>query len=180
MTNWKSILGALVLLSGALDGCDIAEHSVGSISAMEGQACSKAGSIIKDPTSCGSCTCTSQQLWACERQGCESECTYEGKEYASGTSFPATDGCNTCSCVDASVTCTKKTCTLPTGSCTYAKVIYQDGDAFPSTDGCNKCTCSAGKVDCTTIDCGTQTSLTCTYTGVTYKDGDAFPSTDGC
>ena len=38
-------------------------------------------------------------------------CTYEGKEYESGASFEATDGCNTCSCeTEETVVCTEMDC----------------------------------------------------------------------
>jgi hypothetical protein len=38
-------------------------------------------------------------------------CTYDGKTYNVGDTFPATDGCNSCQCVAAaSVACTKALC----------------------------------------------------------------------
>jgi hypothetical protein len=37
-------------------------------------------------------------------------CTYDGQTYAAGSSFPATDGCNTCSCADGMVACTEMAC----------------------------------------------------------------------
>jgi Pacifastin inhibitor (LCMII) len=38
-------------------------------------------------------------------------CNYEGTDYAPGESFPSSDGCNTCSCMDnGGVACTKKAC----------------------------------------------------------------------
>ncbi|PKN31812.1 MAG: hypothetical protein CVU63_21985 [Deltaproteobacteria bacterium HGW-Deltaproteobacteria-20] len=38
-------------------------------------------------------------------------CTYEGQDYLPGDSFPALDGCNTCSCTDSGmVACTKMAC----------------------------------------------------------------------
>ena len=41
-------------------------------------------------------------------------CVYQGKGYAAGDSFPAADGCNTCTCgANGSVGCTKKGCPPP-------------------------------------------------------------------
>ncbi len=37
-------------------------------------------------------------------------CSYEGQAYAQGSSFPAADGCNTCSCGPSGVACTKIAC----------------------------------------------------------------------
>lgn len=38
-------------------------------------------------------------------------CTYEGKTYKAGESFPSSDGCNTCSCTaDGLVACTLRAC----------------------------------------------------------------------
>jgi hypothetical protein len=38
-------------------------------------------------------------------------CSYNGKTYSDGASFPSTDGCNTCTCSASGVGCTKKACT---------------------------------------------------------------------
>jgi hypothetical protein len=37
-------------------------------------------------------------------------CTYNSLVYHEGDSFPATDGCNTCSCSDGEVVCTLMAC----------------------------------------------------------------------
>lgn len=43
--------------------------------------------------------------------GCETGCDYEGATYAPGQEFPATDGCNTCTCGEGGVVgCTKIGC----------------------------------------------------------------------
>jgi hypothetical protein len=53
-------------------------------------------------------------LKACVDAGAAGGCSYGGKRYAVGDSFPATDGCNTCSCgANGSVGCTKKACPAP-------------------------------------------------------------------
>jgi hypothetical protein len=42
-------------------------------------------------------------------------CTYDGESYATGDSFPSTDGCNTCSCTeDGTVACTAMGCEAET------------------------------------------------------------------
>lgn len=38
------------------------------------------------------------------------QCSYGGKDYPSGASFPSQDGCNTCSCDMGAVACTEKAC----------------------------------------------------------------------
>lgn len=38
------------------------------------------------------------------------QCSYGGKEYPIGASFPSQDGCNTCSCDMGGVACTEKAC----------------------------------------------------------------------
>jgi hypothetical protein len=43
-------------------------------------------------------------------------CEYGGERHAAGESFPSTDGCNTCSCSEAGVACTRKAC-APTAAC---------------------------------------------------------------
>lgn len=37
-------------------------------------------------------------------------CVYEGKTYAEGASFPASDGCNSCSCDSGQLACTQLGC----------------------------------------------------------------------
>lgn len=102
-----------------------------------------------------------------------SVCTYEGKSYADGASFPDTDGCNTCTCSGGSVSCTEKACV---SACSYNGKSYKDGDQFPASDGCNSCMCRNGQVMCTLAVCPKD----CLYKGKTYKDGTTFAAEDGC
>ncbi len=37
-------------------------------------------------------------------------CQYDGKSYKSGESFPAEDGCNSCTCKNGKVRCTLMAC----------------------------------------------------------------------
>jgi len=95
--------------------------------------------------------------------------------YPEGQSFPAGDGCNTCTCMEnGSVGCTLMACAP---GCFYAGTYYQPGESFPATDGCNKCTCGVdGSVSCTEMAC----PPACVYGGVSYAVGETFPALDGC
>jgi len=54
--------------------------------------------------------------------GASTTCEYEGKTYKVGDSFPAKDGCNTCSCsADGSAACTLKGCITTCGGKTNTK-----------------------------------------------------------
>lgn len=130
---------------------------------------------------CGEeCTCLSDGTFDCVAVPtlvpCD-VCLWDGQTYAIGDSFPAGDGCNTCSCDAGSdggavVGCTLKACPV----CTWDGVDYWPGDTFPAGDGCNECTCEPdGSVSCTLGFCGG-----CTYAGVSYSPDATFPAVDGC
>ncbi len=108
-------------------------------------------------------------------------CTYNGTPYQFGQTFPATDGCNTCTCTySGQVSCTEMACNV-TGdppTCLVDGTVYQNGDSFTDSDGCNSCTCMEGKVVCTARVCDVSTS--CTYNGTTYNDQESFPAGDNC
>jgi hypothetical protein len=80
-------------------------------------------------------------------------CGYEGTAYQLGETFPASDGCNTCTCgEDGLIACTKIFCPAP--ACHYLEQDYSGGDSFDSYDACNTCFCSEdGVVGCTRIGC---------------------------
>ena len=97
-------------------------------------------------------------------------CSYDGKEYPSGATFPSTDGCNTCECLwFYEVACTMMAClgdagppptdALPAGdaangSCVYNGKTYPLDVYFIAADGCNDCHCGAnGQVACTLKAC---------------------------
>jgi hypothetical protein len=125
---------------------------------------------------CHTCQCTRAGI-DCTDQPCVTPCTYQGKQYAPGQSFPAGDGCNNCFCSgDGSVGCTLMDCS--SALCFYAGQTYSPGQTFPATDGCNHCACqSDGSVVCTEKDC----AAICVYGGKTYTPEDGvFPSLDGC
>jgi hypothetical protein len=99
-------------------------------------------------------------------------CSYGGKSYKVGTTFPDTDGCNTCECRPDGVACTLMGCLKDGGppdaipvtdtppdtsapvTCAYGGRTYQVGEAFKDTDDCNTCRCgSDGLVACTLMAC---------------------------
>lgn len=79
-------------------------------------------------------------------------CVVDGVSHPVGSTFPSSDGCNTCSCgADGLVACTARACVT---SCQYDGHTYAIGAQFPATDGCNTCTCEAsGLASCTERAC---------------------------
>ncbi len=114
-------------------------------------------------------------LWGCAEDTPPVTCEQDGTTYNVGDSFPADDGCNSCSCTDGGeIACTLMAC--PT-TCEYDGKTYNAGDSFPAGDGCNTCSCqNDGSVGCTEEECPT----TCEYEGETYNAGETFPAGDGC
>lgn len=107
--------------------------------------------------------------------GQSSGCDYQGKHYAPGASFPAGDGCNSCSCqADSTVVCTEMACAK---GCEQNGVFYQPGQTW-STGPCSSCTCLAGgQIACGGTLCP---NPSCTYGGQDYPVGASFPDRDGC
>ena len=70
----------------------------------------------------------------CSKEGLTTEktaCSYGGKTYQSGASFPSTDGCNTCSCdVSGAVACTLMGC-LPDAGSSHPADAAATTDATP-------------------------------------------------
>jgi pacifastin inhibitor LCMII len=90
-------------------------------------------------------------------------CSYNGKAYQVGDKFPASDGCNSCSCGErGEVQCTLIGCGPGPGPgpdpdagpyCSVGGKRYAPGQQV-SNDGCNTCVCtSPGEVACTARDC---------------------------
>jgi hypothetical protein len=104
-------------------------------------------------------------------------CMYGGAQKPVGSSFSATDGCNTCTCgADTLVACTEKACR--DGGATPPRA-----DAAPAgqTDGAPVSGPEAGPA----ADSGARPSDaaptgTCQYGGATHPAGQSFPATDGC
>jgi len=110
-------------------------------------------------------------------------CTYDGKTYASGVSFPAGDGCNTCSCQDGKAACTLLACAdSGTATCFDASgavikcPVSDGGTDGGATDGGATCHDANGKV----ISCVSDGGTGCTYNGKTYPIGASFTCADGC
>ena len=83
------------------------------------------------------------------------DCSYKGKQYTTGITFPAGDGCNQCSCSEqGEVACTRTACVPDSGTyCTVGEQRYAVGQQV-SSDGCNTCICtSSGEVGCTARAC---------------------------
>ena len=76
-------------------------------------------------------------------------CTYDGATYVPGDSFPATDGCNTCTCMDSG----DVACTLMLCGCLHGGSWYENGESLWDMDACNRCSCARIGVGCTKIYC---------------------------
>ena len=116
-------------------------------------------------------------LAGCDGDDAGNVCVYEGQTYPFGATFPAGDGCNTCSCDEYGVACTLIACPdagvgcLPSGGCAVGprcgEVCCDTGEAC--IDGECRCgdlaacgsgdSCEAagpvGKDGCGAVCCGT-------------------------
>lgn len=102
-------------------------------------------------------------------------CEYAGQGYDVGESFPAEDGCNTCTCAEGGrVLCTMRACAV---TCEWNGATYAVGEWFPMEPGtCDNCYCGDdGAVVCTRIAC-----RGCSYEGAWFDYGETFPAADGC
>jgi len=125
---------------------------------------------------------------------------FVGKAFhKTGASFPAADGCNTCSCTqDGRVACTEIACapeekTCVRGGCS-SQLCVDDGSNISGTCewreeyGCfAQAACErqadgrCGHTPSKELDaCLTTTGNDCTYNGERHKTGESFPSTDAC
>jgi len=138
---------------------DDAEPSVCDVDCDGDDACSSLGSEYR---------C---QSGVCRLPGC----IHDGQSYPIGEEFPASDGCNSCSCTEDGVLCTEIGCGSPPNTCEWDGTTYDIGEEFRTADGCNSCSCTEDGVACTTIDCST-----CDYEGTIYQIGEEFPASDGC
>jgi hypothetical protein len=80
---------------------------------------------------------------------------YGGQTYDDGTSFPAADGCNTCTCMNGSIGCTLIGCP-PQDDCDSLSEAYQDAltqakTCLPDADfQCQRLVASALQCGCPT------------------------------
>ena len=106
--------------------------------------------------------------WACHSAADNNMCRYEGSSHSLGDSFPANDGCNTCSCNSLGITCTHRTCLPDAGSPDLGSV----DDASPLDASPDQ----AGPSDGGPAD----GPVTCQSGSHVYAPGVLFPSDDGC
>jgi hypothetical protein len=82
----------------------------------------------------------------------DTACSYDGKTYDDGDSFPSTDGCNTCSCEAGSVLCTEKGCP----SCEDISTLYGAlMDQAKTCDPEQPSSCNQRVVEGLACSCGT-------------------------
>ena len=157
------LTATLGLVLGAMTGCEGFDDEL--VCEFEG-ATYEAGEIFSAPDGCNTCTCTDDGDVACTEIACAppvglpvepplESCSYNGTAYETGESFPAGDGCNTCTCQNEQVICSAAACP-PAGeaSCTVGDEVYPSGTSgIPAGDGCNTCSCSDGALACTEKAC---------------------------
>jgi hypothetical protein len=80
----------------------------------------------------------------------EIACGYEGQRYEAGQSFPAADGCNTCTCeLDGSISCTEIACATAVDECqTSSDCLRQAIDTSFCADGEWACVNSMCEYQC--------------------------------
>jgi len=89
-------------------------------------------------------------------------CSYEGQTYQPGDSFPASDGCNTCSCgADGTVACTLKAC-----ACDYSDPNRKWVAKSPERCATVRFTCAEGlRPFFDNCGCGCEAAPTCSVGG---------------
>lgn len=86
--------------------------------------------------------------------GTGKSCSYGGKSYPSGDSFPSLDGCNQCACQqDGSVACTERACAPDGGAQVACPNVFPTFDR--SCGDANGCVTVLHKIDC----CGSMVAL---------------------
>jgi hypothetical protein len=125
-------------------------------------------------------------------------CSYQGKVYPAGSTFPSYDGCNSCSCAGSQVVCTEKAC-ADAGPPIDATVDGPPACTPGADQTCNEdptvnslrgkcladgtCACGTNAVSPYTGRClnpGDKTGDGCEYAGVLQPVGSGFPCADGC
>ncbi|HIH24967.1 TPA: hypothetical protein HA251_08085 [Candidatus Woesearchaeota archaeon] len=96
-------------------------------------------------------------------------CDVDGVVYTAGDSFPAGDGCNTCTCRASGVICTMRACHEPV-SC------ESDADC-PPIETCIVSPCTTSKTESCV---GTCEPKGCEYNGKIIPYGGSAPAGDGC
>jgi hypothetical protein len=130
-------------------------------------------------------------LLGCSKHGLSTgplTCSYAGTPYHAGATFPATDGCNTCSCTSSgAVACTLMACLGDSG---YSPPAERPKDAQPDTDGVARPrdaakdlgpTCilpdgAPGQLDCYLCTCMDDGQASCLYVGCPSADANPLCS----
>ena len=138
------------------------------------------------------------------------DCRHGGKVYKDGQTFPARDGCNTCTCSSGRVICTDKacratcdgiagkicpkglTCIYQAGRCDWAdqmgiceKLPSACSKQYTPVCGCDGKTygnaCMAKLAGISINHSGQRVAKgDCLHGGKVYRDGQSFPAADGC
>lgn len=132
MRSWTFFFVATAALAGCGQTQTLGDGGGGGTSTGTGGGTTGTGGGAYDPCAGKACgdTCTlcapndpecseTAEVKSCDANGtctggavqCGGTCTYDGNTYTAGQTFPATDGCNTCTCLDdGSVACTEIAC----------------------------------------------------------------------
>jgi Pacifastin inhibitor (LCMII) len=163
-SDWKRSIPTLALGAALALGLPACGGSVGQGSSPAGGSGGSGGSTGGSGGSGGSTGGSG---------GSGAGCDSDGVHYAVGESFPAPDGCNTCTCqASGAAICSELACS---SGCDYNGQHYQPGESW-SLDACNSCFCGTdGSVACTGAYCPP-----CTYAGQQYDFGQTFQALDGC
>lgn len=89
------------------------------------------------------------------------DCQYAGKSYGAGDHFPATDGCNQCSCTEQGVACTLIGCNPPKSDCRRTGC---SGQLCSDHDVTTTCEFSSVYACYATAACERQADGTCAFT----------------
>ena len=204
----------VVASTGGIDGGQV-DGSAGQTCTYDGQT-HPYGVAFPSTDGCNECWCIGPTSAMCSGVVCDAgvrtvdpgqtdgsagqTCTYNGKTYPYSATWPSTDGCHECWCMegspnavcDAGPPCDGGVLRGP--PCTYEGKSYPTGATFPATDGCNSCEClwmwSPG-VACTLRDCSGSsvvdalppvdaTAAACVNNGKTYPLDAHFQAADSC
>lgn len=130
------------------------------------------GSYEECSTKYGSCSCAGEG----------EACVFDGRKYAPGQSFPAQDGCNTCTCArDGTVACTLRICE---GTC--GNGVCEDNERVSCVQVCPDCRPGTPPEQCPCVmrcpqvcpqDCGESDGRVVTGSGTVGAAGTTSTST---